>query len=67
MRTLFSYLGLSIASAEHIRRRIVETYLAPNQEFSELRDMIADGSTSPLRAFSEACRAELDGIRAGQA
>lgn len=53
-----------IASALEIRRRIVETYLDTNKAFPELRDMLADGSIDLLGAFSEACRAELEKMRA---
>jgi hypothetical protein len=37
---------------------IVDTYLAPNKTFPELREMVMSGSLDPLRDFSEACRAE---------
>ena len=53
-----------IASAMEIRTRLVETYLNPNRAFPELRDMMADGSIDLLSAFSEACRIELEGMRA---
>lgn len=53
-----------IASALEIRRRIVETYLDTNKAFPELRDMLADGSIDLLGAFSEACRVELEEMRA---
>ncbi|HEX4988057.1 MAG TPA: hypothetical protein VFW91_04710 [Candidatus Binatia bacterium] len=35
---------------------IVNTYLAPNKTFPELRDMVNNGAIDPLRDFSEACR-----------
>ena len=38
---------------------IVNTYLAPNKTFPELRDMVNSGTIDPLRDFSEACREEL--------
>lgn len=55
-----------IAAAEDIRVRIVDTYLDPNRGFQELRGMIADGSIVLLRSFSEACRIELEELRAGR-
>jgi hypothetical protein len=38
---------------------IVNTYLAPNKTFPELRDMVNNGTINPLRDFSEACREEF--------
>lgn len=55
-----------IESAEEIRRRIADTYLDPNRAFPELREMLADGSINLLGKFSEACRAELDEMRASR-
>ncbi len=52
-----------IESADKIARTIVDTYLAPNKAFPELREMVMKGSLDPLRDFSEACRTELQSLR----
>src|SRR6478735_3429400 len=49
-----------VDSADQIVRAIVDTYLAPNKTFPELRDMLNDGSIDLLRNFSDACRAEFE-------
>jgi hypothetical protein len=50
----------TVENAERIARMIVDTYLAPNKTFPELRDMVNRGAVDPLRDFSEACREELE-------
>ena len=45
--------------AEQIAQLIVETYLAPNKTFRELRDLLHRDVKDPFRAFSEACHKEL--------
>ncbi len=55
-----------VESAEQISRKIVDTYLAPDKTFVELREMANDGSLDLLRDFSEACRADFDSLRAQQ-
>lgn len=57
MRVLSS--ATVIEGAEQIVRIIVDTYLAPNKTFPELRQMVISGSLDPLHDFSEACRSEL--------
>ena len=52
-----------IESADKIARTIVDTYLAPNKTFPELREMMVKGALDPLRDFSEACRTELQSLR----
>jgi hypothetical protein len=52
-----------LESAEHIERRIIDEYLAPQKTFLELRDMVHSGSVNMLREFSLACRAEIESIR----
>ena len=42
---------------------IVNTYLAPNKTFPELRDMVNSGAIDPLRDFSEACREEFQRLQ----
>jgi len=46
-----------IEAAEKAGHLIIETYLAPNRTFADLADLIKE--MDPLRAFSEACRNEL--------
>ena len=57
MRILSSANVLEIA--ELAAREIVDTYLAPNKSFIELRDMINSGSVNLMREFSTACREEV--------
>jgi hypothetical protein len=54
-----------IDSADQIVKRIVNAYLEPNKTFPELREMTNSGLIDPLRNFSEACRAEAEGLRYG--
>ena len=49
----------TVQNADKVARLIVNTYLAPNRTFPELRDMVNSGALDPLRDFSEASRAEL--------
>ncbi len=49
-----------IESAERVARRIVDSYLAPNKSFLELREMVNSGTIDLLRDFSETCRAEFE-------
>ena len=53
-----------IESADLIARRIVDTYLAPNKTFLELREMTNNGSIDLFRGCSETCRAEFESLRA---
>jgi hypothetical protein len=55
-----------LENAEQIERKILDTYLAPNKTFLDLREMINSGSVDLLREFSEACRAEFKSLRAEQ-
>jgi hypothetical protein len=59
MRVLSS--STVIANAEAVARIIVETYVAPNKTFPELRELLNNHALDPLRLFSEECRAELNG------
>jgi hypothetical protein len=52
--------------AKQIERNIINTYLAPDKTFLELREMIDSGSVDLLRDFSAACRAEFESLRAQQ-
>jgi len=55
-----------LASAEQIERKIVDTYLAPDKTFLELREMLNNQSFDLLGEFSEVCRAEFESLRARQ-
>ncbi|CAB3789634.1 hypothetical protein LMG28614_02949 [Paraburkholderia ultramafica] len=52
--------------ADVIGRKIVDTYLAPDKTFIEIREMLADGSIDILGKFGDVCRAEFDSLRAQQ-
>jgi hypothetical protein len=52
--------------ADAIARKIVDTYLAPDKTFIELREMLADGSIDILGKFSDACRLDFESLRAQQ-
>ena len=45
--------------AEQIAQVIIETYLAPNKTFREMRDLLHSDVREPFRALSEACHKEL--------
>jgi hypothetical protein len=64
MRVLSSQTVLE--HAEQVERTILDTYLAPDKTFPELREMANSGSINLLRDFSEACRAEFESLRAQQ-
>jgi hypothetical protein len=53
-----------LESAELIERKIVDTYLAPDKTFMELREMINSDSVNLLRDFSVAARTEVESFRA---
>ena len=52
--------------ADVIGRKIVDTYLAPDKTFIQIREMLADGSIDILGKFGDVCRAELKSLRAQQ-
>jgi hypothetical protein len=51
-----------IERAEAVVHLIIDTYFTPNKTFSDLRDLMSSHAVSPLRAFSEECRAELQAL-----
>jgi hypothetical protein len=55
-----------VESAERVGRKVVDTYLAPDKSFLELREMLDSGALSLLGEFSDACRIEFDSLRAQQ-
>lgn len=48
-----------VADAEKVVRVIVDTYLAPNRTFRDVKAFLDDDQMDPLREFSRACREEL--------
>jgi hypothetical protein len=51
-----------VENADRVMRIIIDTYLAENKTFPELRDMLVNGKMIvPLQGFSEACREEQNG------
>ena len=52
--------------ADVIGRTIVDTYLAPDKSFVEIREMLADGSNDILGKFGDVCRAEFESLRSQQ-
>jgi hypothetical protein len=51
-------------AAIQIERKLIDTYLAPDKTFLELREMVHSRSVDLLSGFSAACRAELESLRA---
>ena len=52
-----------IAAGDAVIRAIVDAYHGPNRSLAEMRRFAADGRMDPLREFSLAARAELEGYR----
>src|SRR5215813_6534012 len=52
-----------VETADEVVRLIAGSYIAPNKTFMELHQMVESGSIDALRAFSDACRAELQKFR----
>jgi hypothetical protein len=52
-----------LAEAEHVLQRIMQQYFAPNLSVEEVRALATSASGDPLKAFGEACRAELKSMR----
>jgi len=50
-----------VESADKVVRVIIETYLGPNKTLGDVRELLDNDALSPLRDFSDACRAELRG------
>jgi hypothetical protein len=58
--------GPVVHRAEDVARKILDTYLEPDRNFVELREMAIDGSIDLLHGFSDACRDEFEEIQAKQ-
>jgi hypothetical protein len=52
-----------LVQAEQLLARITDQYFAKNLTVEELRQMAHSGDADPLKAFGEACRAELKSFR----
>jgi hypothetical protein len=52
-----------LAEAEKVLHFIGEQYFSPNLSVDELRDLVRKEDQDPLKAFGEACRRELKGMR----
>src|SRR4029077_7002741 len=52
-----------VESANHVVRLIADSYVSPNKTLGELHQMMDSDSIDALRAFSDACRAELQRFR----
>jgi hypothetical protein len=50
-----------IENADKVVRVIVETYLAPNKTFRDVKDVLDNEDLNPLREFTLACREEVRG------
>ena len=64
MRILSS--TLVVDNAEKVARKILDTYLEPDRNLFELREMAIGGNIDLLRAFSSACHDELEDMRSRQ-
>jgi hypothetical protein len=64
MRTLSS--ETVVHHAEDVARKILDTYLEPDNSFVELREMVIDGTIDLLKDFSAVCRDEFEEMRAKQ-
>ena len=48
-----------VENADRVVRVIIETYLAPNKTFRDVKEILDNEAMDPLREFSNACREEL--------
>ena len=53
-----------LTEAEHLVLHITEQYFSSNMSVQELRELARSGEADALKAFGEACRAELNAIQA---
>ena len=54
-----------LAEAENVLRRVTEQYFAKNLPMEQIRQFAFSRHGDPLEAFGQACRAELEAMRAG--
>jgi hypothetical protein len=62
-RIRLSASDVVLAEAEHVLQLLMEQYFAPNLTVDDVRALARSASADPLRAFGEACRAELKSMR----
>jgi hypothetical protein len=55
-----------VASAERVAQRILDTYLEPDKNFLELREMVKSRAIDLLEEFADVSREEFDTLRAKQ-
>lgn len=53
-----------LAEAERLLTRITEQFFSSNLTVEELRQITRSADADPLKAFGEACRVEIESIRA---
>jgi hypothetical protein len=53
-----------LAEAEHLLRRITEQYFSRNLTIEEMLELTRSEDADPLKSFGEACRLELQSVRA---
>ena len=53
-----------LVEAEHLLKRITEQYFSKNLTVAEMGELARSEDADPLKAFGEACRAELKAMRA---
>lgn len=63
-RIRLSASGAVLEEAEHVIRQIAEQYFSHNIAIGEIRELVRSEVTDPLRPFAEACRVELESLRA---
>ena len=51
---------LVVHRAEEVTRKILDTYLEPDRDFVQLREMAIDGTIDMLQGFSDACHDEFE-------
>ena len=52
--------GTVVHRAEEVARKILDTYLEPDRNFVQLREMAIDGRIDLLQGFSDACHDEFE-------
>ena len=65
-RIRFSASAAVLAEAEAVLKRISEQYFSPNVSLDEFRTIALSQDSDPLKALGDACRIELEGIRAAR-
>ena len=52
-----------VETADAVVRAIIDTYLAPNKTFRDVKQIVQEEPMNPLREFSSACREEMVELR----